>query len=271
MSTDARDARDAHDGRDARTGREAMLALEGVWKRFGGTVAVRDVSFKVPNGGVVGLIGPNGAGKSTVMNMIAGALSPDSGSVRFEGHEITNDPPYQIARRGLLRTFQASNLFPRLSVLENLLVAVPRAQGDSFRGAWLGRRYWGKAEAGSVVRARTLLEGFGLSKLENALASELSGGQKRLTEIARALMGEPRFLLLDEPISGVSPTMAAWIAERLRELAKDGLTMLVVEHEMWFVEELCDHIVVMAEGGVLVEGTMAEIRRSAEVADAYLS
>lgn len=249
----------------------AMLELRDVWRRFGGTVAVRGVSLAVPRGHVVGLIGPNGAGKSTVMNIVAGVTKPDAGSVIFEGRVITNEPPYKIARLGLLRTFQASNLFARMTVLENLLVAVPAVRGESFRGAFLGRRYWRSAESASVERARGLLSGFGLSGLESALASDLSGGQKRLTEIARALMGQPRFLLLDEPIAGVSPTMAAWIADRLRELATEGLTMLVVEHEMWFVEQVCDHIVVMADGAVLVEGTMDDVRASEAVADAYLS
>lgn len=248
-----------------------MLELRDVWRRFGGTIAVRGVSFNVPRGGVIGLIGPNGAGKSTVMNVIAGAIRPDSGSVLFEGHEITNERPFRIARRGLVRTFQSSNLFSRLTVLENLLVAAPGARGESFRDACLGPRYWRRAESVTVERARELLDSFGLAEVEDAFASDLSGGQKRLTEIVRALMAQPRFLLLDEPISGVSPTMAASIAERLRALATRGLTMLVVEHEMWFVEQLCDHVVVMAEGAVLSEGTMDDVRTNEAVADAYLS
>lgn len=250
---------------------DAMLELCDVWRRFGGTVAARGVSFSVPRGKAVGLIGPNGAGKSTVMNVIAGAIKPDSGSVFLDGHEITGDRPFRIARRGLVRTFQASNLFSRLTVLENLLVAVPGARGESFLEAFRGRRHWRPAELAAVERARGLLETFGLTEVEDSFASDLSGGQKRLTEIVRALMAQPRLLLLDEPIAGVSPTMAASIAGRLKSLAAGGLTMLVVEHEMWFVEELCDHLIVMAEGAVLIEGTMDEVRASEAVADAYLS
>lgn len=248
-----------------------MLELRDVWRRFGGTIAARGVSFSVPRGRAVGLIGPNGAGKSTVMNVIAGAIRPDSGSVYFEGREITDERPFRIARRGLVRTFQASNLFSRLTVLENLLVAVPAARGESFRGACRGRRHWRHAELAAVERARGLLESFGLSEVEDSFAADLSGGQKRLTEIVRALMAQPRFLLLDEPIAGVSPTMTASIAQRLKDLAARGLTMLVVEHEMWFVEQLCDYVIVMAEGAVLTEGTMDDVRANEAVADAYLS
>lgn len=252
-------------------GGDAMLEVREVSRQFGGVAAVQGVSLSIQRGRITGLIGPNGAGKSTVINMIAGSIRPDSGSIRFEGREIAGEPAYRIARRGIIRTFQASTLFSHLTVLENLLAAVQSARGESLWQACLGRRYWRSEQAVAVERARVLLEGFGLADAEDAYAADLSGGQKRLVEIMRALMAQPKVMILDEPISGISPTTASVMADRLSALAADGLTMLIVEHEMWFVERVCDHIVVMAQGEVLSEGTMNDVRANQAVISAYLS
>jgi ABC-type branched-subunit amino acid transport system ATPase component len=169
-----------------------------------------------------------------------------------------------------MRTFQISSEFPRLTVLENLLVAVPHQHGESLGNAVFRRRSWRRQERASLERARTLLERFGIAEKEDEYAGELSGGQKRLLELSRALMAEPTILLLDEPMAGVNPTLAQRIEEHLLELRDEGLTMLMVEHELSVVERVCDPVVVMAQGRVIFEGSMAEVRSNEEVLDAYL-
>jgi ABC-type branched-subunit amino acid transport system ATPase component len=223
----------------------------------------------VPAGRITGLIGPNGAGKSTVLGMIAGAIRPTAGSVVFDGSHIEGKPPYQLARQGLVRTFQIAGVFDRLTVLENLLVGRPM-RGESLRGALLGKRYWREEQAAAVGRGRDLLRRFELAEKQDEYAGNLSGGQKRLLEIARALMARPRLLLLDEPMAGVNPVLVRRIEEYLRELSAEGLTMLMVEHSLPVVERLCDPVVVMAQGRTVSTGTMAELRSRREVLDAYL-
>jgi ABC-type branched-subunit amino acid transport system ATPase component len=246
-----------------------LLVVRGLRKDFGGVHAVVDSSFSAPAGRITGLIGPNGAGKSTVLGIIAGAVRPTSGSIDFDGRNIARMPPYQLARLGLIRTFQISGVFDRLTVLENLLVGQPM-RGESLRGALLGKRYWRGEQAAAVDRARDLLARFELRAKEDEYGGSLSGGQKRLLEIARALMARPRMLLLDEPMAGVSPTLVGRIEECLRDLVAEGLTMLMVEHSLPVVERLCDPVVVMAQGSTVSTGTMAELRSRREVLDAYL-
>ena len=248
----------------------ALLELHGLVKDFGGVHALTGASFAVRRGAITGLIGPNGAGKSTAIGVISGFQKPTSGRVVYGGVEITGWPAYRIARRGLVRTFQLSSEFARLTVLENMLTAVPGLSGSSIAGALLGKRYWGARETDAVASARNLLERFDLSDIENAYAEELSGGQKRLVEIMRGVMAEPRLLLLDEPFAGVNPTLALQVEQMLTSLRDDGLTLVLVEHEMGAVERLCDTVVVMALGRVLATGTMAEMRANREVIDAYL-
>jgi ABC-type branched-subunit amino acid transport system ATPase component len=249
--------------------RAALLEVRGLRKDYGGVRAVDDTSFTVPAGGITGLIGPNGAGKSTVLGMIAGAIRPTAGSVVFDGSHIEGKPPYQLARQGLVRTFQIAGVFDRLTVLENLLVGRPM-RGESLRGALLGKRYWREEQAAAVGRGRDLLRRFELAEKQDEYAGNLSGGQKRLLEIARALMARPRLLLLDEPMAGVNPVLVRRIEEYLRELSAEGLTMLMVEHSLPVVERLCDPVVVMAQGRTVSTGTMAELRSRREVLDAYL-
>jgi branched-chain amino acid transport system permease protein len=249
---------------------EPILSVRDVHRDFGGVKAVDGASFSALRGHVTGLIGPNGAGKSTLLGIVAGAIKPVSGKVTFDGHDVTGLPPNKIARRGIIRTFQLSAEFSKLTVLENLLVAVPGQMGESLLGAELGRLYWGSSEDAQVATARDVLDRFAMTPKENELAGNLSGGQKRLLEIMRALMAKPKMLLLDEPFAGVNPTLAREIEKYLLDLRDEGLSMIMVEHELSVVERLCDPVVVMAQGKVISEGTMRDVTARQEVLDAYL-
>jgi ABC-type branched-subunit amino acid transport system ATPase component len=247
-----------------------VLAVQDLHREFGGVHAVNGASFTVPPGRITGLIGPNGAGKSTALNIIAGALKPSAGTVSYQGKDVTALPSYRVARRGIIRTFQLSSEFAALTVLENLLVAAPVQRGETLWQAALGKRYWRPQERALVERARQLMARFDMSAKEDEYAGNLSGGQKRLLELMRGLMANPTLLLLDEPMAGVNPSLARRIEQHLADLAGEGLTMLMIEHELAVVERLCDSIVVMAQGRVISEGTMADIRSDQEVLDAYL-
>ena len=251
-------------------GPEIVLEAIDVTREFGGVRAVAGVSFQVRRGTMTGLIGPNGAGKSTLLAMLAGTLPVSSGHIRYQGQDVTGLAAYRRARLGLVRTFQLASEFKRLTVLENLLSAVPDNRGDSFRGALAGRRYWRADEAAAIARAQVLLDRFGLEGNANSYAGDLSGGQRRLVEIMRALMAQPRVLLLDEPMAGVHPNLARRIGNELVALCAEGLTVLMVEHELAIMDEFCDPVVAMAEGAVLAEGSMAELRSRTEVVEAYL-
>lgn len=247
-----------------------MLSALEIHRHFEGMRAVDGVSLAVPRGKITGLIGPNGAGKSTFLAVLAGTLPATSGSISFEDEDITRFPAYKRARRGLVRTFQLPSEFGRLTVLENLLVAAPHNRGDSLWGALLGKRYWMPDELRLVEEARALLKRFGMSAKESDYAGTMSGGQKRLIEIMRALMLHPKCLLLDEPMSGVHPRVVEEIQYYLQTLRADGLTILMVEHELHLVEQLCDLVFVMAQGRLIGSGTMATLRRQREIVDAYL-
>jgi branched-chain amino acid transport system permease protein len=247
-----------------------VLEARDLVREFGGVRAVDGVSFAVRKGTLTGLIGPNGAGKSTLLAMLAGTLPVTAGHIIYQGGDITSVPAFRRARVGLVRTFQLASEFKRLTVMENLLSAVPGNRGDSLRGALLGRRYWRADEDAAVRRAAALLDRFGLAELANAYAGELSGGQRRLVEIMRALMAEPSTLLLDEPMAGVHPNLARRIGAELVALCAEGMTILMVEHELAIMDEFCDPVVVLAEGRVLAEGTMQQLRGRTEVVEAYL-
>ncbi len=249
---------------------EIVLQAVDLVRTFEGVAAVAGVSFALQRGRLTGLIGPNGAGKSTLLAMLAGTLPASSGAIRYRGKDITGVPAFRRARDGLVRTFQLASEFKRLTVMENLLSAVPGARGDSFRGAVLGRRYWRDDEAAAIARAEAMLDQFGLTDLADSYAGELSGGQRRLVEIMRALMTQPEVLLLDEPMAGVHRNLARRIGNELLALCAEGMTILMVEHELAIMDEFCDPVVVMAEGQVLAEGTMASLRGRAEVVEAYL-
>jgi branched-chain amino acid transport system ATP-binding protein len=247
-----------------------LLIARDIHRHFEGLHAVDGVSIDVPPGKITGLIGPNGAGKSTFLAVLAGTLPASSGDIVFDGEDVTAWPAYKRARSGLVRTFQLPSEFARLTVLENLLVAAPHNKGDSLFGALMGKRYWIDDERRLVEEARALLNRFGMSAKESDYAGNMSGGQKRLIEIMRALMLRPRLLLLDEPMSGVHPKIVLEIQHYLQDLRAEGLTILMVEHELHMVERLCDSVVVMAQGKVIGSGTMATLRRQREIVDAYL-
>jgi ABC-type branched-subunit amino acid transport system ATPase component len=247
-----------------------LLVLGDLYKSFGGVQAVAGASFSVPGGGITGLIGPNGAGKSTVVNLIGGALRPDSGQISFDGRTITRLPAYRRARLGLVRTYQLSSEFRQLTVLENMVAAGQSQKGERFRVLLGGRRSWRQQERELVGQARALLDRFALRDKENDYAGNLSGGQKRLLEIARSLMASPVLLLLDEPMAGVNPTFIRTIEQYLKEVSEEGVSMLLIEHELDVVERLCDSVIVMARGEVIASGEMAEVRARPEVRNAYL-
>jgi branched-chain amino acid transport system permease protein len=249
---------------------EAILQVFNLTRSFNGVMAVNGVSFDVQRGRLTGLIGPNGAGKSTTLAMLAGTLPVTSGRILYKGDDITALPAFRRARSGIVRTFQLASEFKRLTVLENLLCAVPHQSGDSFFGAMLGRRRWIEDEQAATDNAAEMLERFGLTKYANTYAGDLSGGQRRLVEIMRALMTDPTVLLLDEPMAGVHPHLARQIGQELIELSKEGMTIVMVEHELAIMDEFCDPVIVMAEGTVLAEGTMASLRARPEVVEAYL-
>ena len=251
-------------------GGKDLLVVADVSRDYGGVRAVSGASFSVREGTLTGLIGPNGAGKSTLLAMLAGTEPTDSGRVSYDGADVTSMPAFRRARSGLVRTFQLASEFKRLTVMENLLVAARGNRGDSFLGALAGRWYWRRDERAAIDRAAAILRRFGLEGLANEYAGDLSGGQRRLVELMRALMTQPRLLLLDEPMAGVHPELARKIGTALVGLCREGMTILMVEHELSIMDEFCDPVIVMADGAVLAQGTMAQLRQRAEVVEAYL-
>jgi branched-chain amino acid transport system permease protein len=251
-------------------GDKPVLEAVDVARSFNGVPAVAGVSFALQRGRLTGLIGPNGAGKSTTLAMLAGTLPVTGGTIGYLGQDITTMPAYKRARGGLVRTFQLASEFKKLTVLENLLSAVPSQAGDSLHGALLGRRFWGADEDRATTEAVAMLERFGLTRYANHYAGDLSGGQRRLVEIMRALMASPTVLLLDEPMAGVHPHLAREMGQQLVGLCNEGMTIMMVEHELSIMDEFCDPVVVMAEGAVLAEGTMTQLRARSEVVEAYL-
>lgn len=248
----------------------ALLEAQGLRRDFGGVRAVDEVSFSVASGTITGIIGPNGAGKSTVLGMVAGEVRPDRGAIRFDGRDLVGVPPHKVARAGIIRTFQLASVFSHLTVFENLLMGDYAPHVESLWASLAGRRVWRKRERDRIDRAHQFLKQFDMAGVADMYGEELSGGQKRLVEIMRALMASARLLLLDEPMAGVNRTMGARIEEILIQLRSQGMTVLMIEHELEVVERLCDPVIVMARGRVLHQGTMEEIRRNHDVQKAYL-
>jgi branched-chain amino acid transport system ATP-binding protein len=242
-----------------------VLEVRGVAKAFGGIRAVDGVSFDVREGEILGLIGPNGSGKSTLFNCILGQLPPSAGEVRIDGRAITGMRPCQLNRLGVGRTFQLLQVFPQLTVRENLILAGQEHQASMWS------RLVGRRDAGLGPAADRMIEFFRLAQLAEEKAGSLSYGQQKLLDVAMAFMAGPRLVLLDEPAGGVNPTMLAGLRERLREInAAQRATFVVIEHNMEFVMSLCTRVLVLAEGRIIAEGTPEQVRGNPAVIEAYL-
>ena len=244
---------------------QPVLEVTGISKHFGGVTAVDGVSFKVYEGEILGIIGPNGSGKSTLFNCVLGQLQPSEGHIRVDGHDVTGLRPCDLNRLGVSRTFQLLQVFPQLSVRDNLILA-----GQEHEGGMISRLF-GPRDAGLTEAANQMIEFFRLSHVAEEKAGGLSYGQQKLLDAAMAFMAGPRLVLLDEPAGGVNLTMLSHLRDRLKAInTEQNATFVVIEHNMEFVMALCNRIIVLAEGKVIAEGTPDEIRSNPEVIEAYL-
>ncbi|TMV13410.1 ABC transporter ATP-binding protein [Arenibacterium halophilum] len=248
-----------------------MIVVEDVHKHFGGFHAVDGATLTIREGSITGLIGPNGAGKTTLFNVIAGVLEPTSGRVTMGGEDITGLPPHDLFHKGLLRTFQIAHEFSSMSCRENLMM-VPGAQsGETLWNTWFGRRRIADEERALKAKADEVLEFLTIEHLADHKAGQISGGQKKLLELGRTMMVDARIVFLDEVGAGVNRTLLNTIGDAILRLnAERGYTFVVIEHDMDFIDRLCDPVICMAEGKVLAEGTLAEIKANEQVIEAYL-
>jgi branched-chain amino acid transport system ATP-binding protein len=247
-----------------------ILQVSNIVRRFGALRAVDNVSFAVASASITGLIGPNGAGKTTAFGIIAGAIRAQSGEIRFDGRVITGHTPDRIFRAGLARTFQIPRPFPRMTLLENVMLAPVNQTGERFWNNWIRAGTIAREERAARDRAMEVLALTGLDNKANQLAGQISGGQQKLLELARVLMIEPRLILLDEPAAGVNPALLDRLLETIVALHRRGISFLIIEHNMDVVMQLCRPIVVMAQGRVIFEGEPDGVRRDPQVLDAYL-
>ena len=248
-----------------------MLKIEQLTKDFGGLRAVDGCSFEVPQGMIFGLIGPNGSGKTTLFNLVTGFLEPTSGQVYFKGQSLAGLRPYQIAQRGIVRTFQLVRTFNRMTVMENLLVGSQDQAGENVLWGILRTGRARRQERAAVERARALLGVVGLQGMADEYCGSLSYAEQKMVEITRALMADPELIMLDEPASGINPTLVNQILDYIRRLRDEqGKTFLVVEHDMRVIMNLCDRIAVLNYGRKIAEGTPGEISGDPVVIDAYL-
>jgi branched-chain amino acid transport system ATP-binding protein len=247
-----------------------LIEVSGLVKQFGGLRAVDGMSMGLRRGEMVGLIGPNGAGKTTLFNLITGALKPTSGVIRIADAEVSGEGAEKRIGRGVGRTFQIPRPFPEMTVLENVLTGAQNQSGERFWMNFVGAGRVAAEERAAVNRARALLDFVLLARLQNEPARVLSGGQRKLLELARILMADPEVILLDEPAAGVNPTLLELIIDRVRALNAQGKTILLIEHNMEMVARLCGRVVVMAAGKLLAEGTPTEVSRHPAVVSAYL-
>ena len=247
-----------------------MLKVADIAKNFGGVRAVTGCTFKVAKGTITGLIGPNGAGKTTLFNIISGIYRPAKGQIYFAGQRIDGQPSHVISRHGLLRTFQIPRALEGMSVWENLLLYPDGQIGESLLNSLLRNRAVAGQERKIRERAADILDFINLFELRNAYARELSGGQKKLLELARVLMAEPKMIMLDEPGAGVNLTLMKELISRIQQLKEQGFTFLLIAHDMDLILRLCDPVIVMAEGRKLTEGTFSQVSRDPRVLEAYL-
>ena len=249
---------------------EILLTVDNVTKRFGGVVAVDGCSLCIRRGTITGLIGPNGAGKTTLFNMLAGVYPPDAGRIWFEGERIDGLPPHDIFARKIVRTFQIARALKRMTVLENLLLVPEQQRGENFFNAWLHPRQVYAQEQALRERAEEILQRVKLHYLRHEYAGNLSGGQKKLLELARTMMSDATCILLDEPGAGVNPTLMQELVGHIQHLQGLGRTFLLIEHDMDLVMEICNPVIVMSHGRTLMEGTPRQVRNDPRVIEAYL-
>ena len=250
--------------------RAPLIEARGLVKQFGGLRAVDGMSIALGHGEMLGLIGPNGAGKTTLFNLLAGSLKPTSGTIVVDGQDLSRRGPERRIAHGVGRTFQIPKPFAEMTVLENVLAGGQRQAGESIWMNFLRPGRVAAEEAAAVEKARSLLDFVTLSHLEGEPARVLSGGQRKLLELARILMADPQAILLDEPAAGVNPTLLELIIDRVTELNARGKSILLIEHNMEMVARLCGRVVVMAAGRYLTEGAPADVSRNPAVVDAYL-
>jgi branched-chain amino acid transport system ATP-binding protein len=251
--------------------RADILSVTDVAKRFGGLRAVDGTTLTVARGSITALIGPNGAGKTTLFNLLTGFERPDRGAVELDGRVITGAPPHAVARRGMLRTFQLTKALEAMTVLENLLLGATHQPGEHLLGLLRRPRGWRVRETEIHERAHALLERMGLTGKAGDYAGTLSGGQRKLLELARLLMADPRLVLLDEPLAGVNPVLGERLLEHMHELREaNGTTFLFIEHDMEAVMRNAERVIVMAQGRVISSGAPTEVRNDQRVIDAYL-
>ena len=246
----------------------ALLDVDEVSVRFGGVVALDRLSFTIDEGQICALIGPNGAGKTTLFNVLSGFDQPNEGVWHLNGGPLVGVPAHQVARRGMVRTFQLTRSLARLTVLENMLVAAKDQRGESLGAGLFGG--WHDTEEANEVRAHELLQRYDLDQMSDEYAGSLSGGQRKLLEIARALMVDPEVIMLDEPMAGVNPALTQSLLGHITSLRDEGMTVVFIEHDMDVVQEISDWVVVLAEGRGIAEGPPSAIATNQAVIDAYL-
>lgn len=247
-----------------------LLSATSLVKNFGGIKAVDDAAIAVAKGSITGLVGPNGAGKTTLFNLLSNFIRPDSGRVVFDGEPIHHLQPHLITRMGMVRTFQVARALSRLSVLDNLLLAAQKQTGELFWNTWWRQKEIVREERQNRDKALAILDSIGLTHMAHEYAGSLSGGQRKLLEMGRALMTDPKLILLDEPAAGVNPTLINQICDRIHQWNREGMTFLIIEHNMDVIMSLCDRVWVMAEGRNLAVGSPTEIQSNPQVLEAYL-
>jgi branched-chain amino acid transport system ATP-binding protein len=250
--------------------RTPVLTAKNVVRRFGGVAAVNDVSFDVLSGEILGLIGPNGAGKTTMFDLLAGSVQPTSGELMLNGLTVSGEPAHRRIGRGLGRTFQIPRPFPNLALLDNVMLAAQAQAGEGLLANFLKPWHVKAEEKAAHDKATELLELVNLTRLAHEPARILSGGQRKLLELARVMMADPAIILLDEPAAGVNATLLEVIIDRIRDINARGITFLLIEHNIDMVTRLCHRVLVMASGQLLCEGTADEVARDPRVIEAYL-